>query len=287
MLDAWGNFYVIIGSSAAALTGLMFVVIALMPAVGVRRDLKALEAFASPTVVHFTAVLVIGAIQMMPQHTVETLRDSLVFAGLLGIAYMAIVIRRSVRQESYAPEFEDWAWHWVLPAVAYVNLFISSLFIVIATDGALVGVAASALLLLFVGIHNAWDAAIWMTTAGETVEDDERAIREVIDQWQVATKAGDLDAVLSLMTDDVVFLRAGQPSMNKKAFEESFRGFAGKVKFEAKQSIKDVRTTRDLAYCWSHMALTMDGKTRSGDILSVFRKIDGKWRLSRDANFVT
>jgi len=287
MLDAWGNFYVIIGSSAAALTGLMFVVIALMPAVGVRRDLRALEAFASPTVVHFTAVLVIGAIQMMPQHTLETLRDSLVVASLLGVAYMAIVIRRTVHQESYAPEFEDWAWHWVLPSIAYVNLFISSLFIVSAPDGALVGVAASALLLLFVGIHNAWDAAIWMTTAGETVEDDERAIRELIDHWLVATKAGDLDAVLSLMTDDVVFLRAGQPSMNKKAFEESFRGFAGKVKFEARQEVRDLRTNRELAYCWSHMTLTMDGKTRSGDILSVFRKIEGKWRLSRDANFVT
>jgi len=287
MLDAWGNFYVIIGSSAAALTGLMFVVIALMPAVGIRRDMRALEAFASPTVVHFTAVLVIGAIQMMPQHTLETLRDSLIVASLLGIAYMAIVIKRTVHQESYSPEFEDWAWHWVLPAIAYVNLFISSLFIERAPDGALVGVAASALLLLFVVIHNAWDAAIWMTTAGETVEDDERAIRDLIDQWMVATKAGDLDAVLSLMTDDVVFLRASQPSMDRKAFEESFRGFAGKVKFEAKQEIKDIRTARDQAYCWSNMTLTMDGKTRSGAILSVFRKIEGKWRLSRDANFVT
>src|SRR5579885_1720999 len=109
MLDAWGNFYVIIGSSAAALTGLMFVVIALMPVTRVQRDIKALEAFASPTIVHFSAVLVIGAILMMPQHTLQSLRASLIAAGACGVAFALLVIRRTIRQKSYQPEFEDWA----------------------------------------------------------------------------------------------------------------------------------------------------------------------------------
>jgi uncharacterized protein (TIGR02246 family) len=125
-----------------------------------------------------------------------------------------------------------------------------------------------------------------MTTAGEIMQDDDAAIRDVIDRWQRATKAGDLDAVLTLMTDDVVFLRAGQPTMNKESFKQSFRGFTGQTKFEAKQDIKEIRASGDLAYCWSHLTLTMADKTRSGDILTVFRKIDGKWLLSRDANFV-
>lgn len=288
MTEAWANFYVIIGSSAAALTGLMFVVIALMPTVRVRRDIKALEAFASPTVVHFTAVLFIGAVVMIPQHTLQTLRASLSTAGVFGVGFAGIVILRTMRQSSYAPEFEDWAWHCVLPAIAYVTLLLSSLLIVSASDGALVGVAVSALLLLFVGIHNAWDAAVWMTTAEDRMtDDDERAIGDVMEQWLRATKAADLDAVLKLMADDVVFLRAGQPTMNKTAFIESFKGFAGKVKFEAKQDVKEVHAAGDLGYAWSRMTLTMDGKTRAGDILSVFRKVDGKWLLSRDANFVT
>ncbi|HEY6843464.1 MAG TPA: SgcJ/EcaC family oxidoreductase [Thermoanaerobaculia bacterium] len=287
MLESWGNFYVIIGSSAAALTGLMFVVIALMPTVRVQRDIKALEAFASPTIVHFTAVLLIGAILMMPQHTLESLRATLIAAGAAGIGFALLVIRRTLHQKSYTPEFEDWAWHAVLPTIAYVTLFVSSLFVVADTDGALVGVASAALVLLFIGIHNAWDAAVWMTTAGESMEGDEQAIRNVIDQWQRATKAGDLAAVLALMTDDVVFLRAGQPPMNKETFKQTFRGFTGQVKFEAKQEIKEIRTSGDLAYCWSHLTLTMESKTRSGDILTVFRKIDGKWLLSRDANLLT
>ncbi|HJT17900.1 MAG TPA: SgcJ/EcaC family oxidoreductase [Thermoanaerobaculia bacterium] len=286
MLDAWGNFYVIIGSSAAALTGLMFVVIALMPVTRVQRDIKALEAFASPTIVHFSAVLVIGAILMMPQHTLESLRATLVVAGLAGVAFAMLVIRRTLHQKSYAPEFEDWAWHAVLPTIAYLTLLVSSFFIVADTDGALVGVASAALLLLFIGIHNAWDAAVWMTTAGEIMEDDDAAIRDVIDRWQRATKTADLDAVLKLMTDDVVFLRAGQPTMNKEAFKQSFRGFTGQTRFEAKQDIKEIRAAGDLAYCWSHLTLTMGDKTRAGDILTIFRKIDGKWLLSRDANFV-
>ena len=286
-LQGWDSFYVIIGSSAAALTGLMFVVIALLPATSRPRDANALDAFATPTIVHFCAVLLIGALIEIPRHSLVSLGACLVIAGAVGLTYAILVVRRTVRQQSYSPELEDWIWHCILPVIAYLSLFIASLFIVKAADRALVAVGASALLLLFVGIHNAWDAAVWMTTAEQTMQEDEKKIRELIDQWLRSTKEGDLQTILTLMADDVLFLTPGNPPMNKTVFAETFKSFAGKVKLDAKQEIKELRVSSALAYCWSHMTLTMEGKTRTGHILSVFRKHAGKWVLSRDANFVT
>ena len=49
------------------------------------------------------------------------------------------------------------------------------------------------------------------------MENDEKAIRELVTTWLDASKAGDTEKVLSLMTDDVVFLVAGQPPMRGKA----------------------------------------------------------------------
>ena len=286
MLEGWANFYVIIGSSAAALTGLMFVVIALMPEARVSSDPAALDAFASPNIVHFSAVLLISAFITIPRHSLQSLRACLLIAGIVGLGYAILVVVRTIRQRSYSPVLEDWIFHAILPVVAYSSLFIASIFIVRAADNALVGIATSALLLLFIGIHNAWDAALWMSTAGRTMQDDERSIRELMQRWLEATKAGDLQTVLSLMTDDVIFLTATQPPMNKEKFAAGFKSFAGKVKFEAKQDVKVIHVAGDLAYTFSSMSIAMDGKTRSGNILSIFRRVAGKWLLSRDANFV-
>lgn len=122
---------------------------------------------------------------------------------------------------------------------------------------------------------------------------DETKIREAIDRWRIATTANDLDAILSLMTDDALFLTPGKPPMTKDAFAASFRGFAGNVRIESKHDIHEIHASGDLAYCRSHIsvvATAMDTGARherSGHVLTVFRKsADGKWRLSRDANLI-
>jgi len=283
-LEGWDSFYVIIGSSAAALTGLMFVVIALMAGDDrVPRDAAALEAFATPTIVHFCAVLLIAAFISMPHHSIASLRWCLLLTGVAGLLYATWVTVKALRQKAYVPAMEDWIFHSILPVIAYASAFISSLMIGIPSEGGLFCVAGSALLLLFIGIHNAWDSAIWMTTTKErgSISEDERQIRDVIDRWHRATKAGDLHSVLALMTDDVVFLTPGKPPMTKDGFASAFR----KISEPIHQDIKEIRVSGDLAYCWSHISVTMDGKARTGPILSVFRKRDdGSWVLSRDAN---
>ena len=164
MIDGWENFYVIVGSSAAALTGLMFVVITLTAEMrtGKEDGGSAMDAFGSPTVLHFCFVLLVAAIVSTPRHTVTSLALSLFIPGLAGLVYTIIVVARMRRQTAYVPVMEDWIWHCVLPIAAYVSITISTVVLWYQPGVMLYVVGASALLLLYVGIHNAWDAATWM-----------------------------------------------------------------------------------------------------------------------------
>jgi hypothetical protein len=159
----WENFYVIAGSSAGALIGLQFVVITLiadMPVV--RGHPQAGAAFATPTIVHFGSVLLLSAILCAPW---QGIGGAAVLWGLLGfggIVYELIVARRMRVQTLYKPVLEDWLFHVLLPFVAYATLAGSAYYAARANAGrALFGVGAAALLLLFVGIHNAWDGVTY------------------------------------------------------------------------------------------------------------------------------
>jgi hypothetical protein len=156
----WETFYVIVGSSAAALTGLQFVVVALSA------DTEGLstgsDVFATPTVVHFCAVLLIAAILCVPRQTPASLAGCLAAEGIVGLIYVAIVALRFRKEMHYTPVLEDRIWHVVLPFTAYTALFVSGLSAYQHEVGALYVVAIAALLLLLIGIHNAWDAAVFI-----------------------------------------------------------------------------------------------------------------------------
>jgi hypothetical protein len=165
-LAAWESFYVIVGSSAAALTGLQFVVMSL---VGADRDDRSgpeeVGAFGTPTVVHFCATLLVAAILSAPWHAMAAVRWAVALCGAGGIVYSALVIRRARRQKGYRPVLEDWIWHSILPVIAYVAM------IGAATswgdDGrqGLFVIGGAALLLLYVGIHNAWDTVVYIAVS--------------------------------------------------------------------------------------------------------------------------
>ncbi|HKC80133.1 MAG TPA: hypothetical protein VKB91_02990 [Gemmatimonadaceae bacterium] len=161
-LAGWENFYIIVGLSAAALTGLMFVVIALTAETRGASDSGGMAAFASPTILHFCAVLLVSAILTTPGHTNASLSFSLFVSGLAGMAYSTRIIVRMRRQRAFTPENSDWVWYILLPLVGYVCLLGSAAVVWVGAGAALYSVAAGALLLLYVGIHNAWDAAIWV-----------------------------------------------------------------------------------------------------------------------------
>ncbi len=160
-LSGWENFYVIVGSSAGALIGLQFVVMALIAELPLRDAERAGRAFATPTVVHFGTALLLSALLSAPWHTVAAAADACGVLGLIGLVYAAIVARRMRVQTAYEPEFEDWLFYLLLPLAAYAMLAVSAYAARSHERQAMFGVAAAVLLLLFIGIHNAWDAVTY------------------------------------------------------------------------------------------------------------------------------
>jgi len=161
--SAWENFYVIVGSSAAALTGLQFVVVVL--GAEARSIGPEVGAFGTPTVVHFCAALLISAIVSVPWRAVANAALALGVVGVAGIVYMAVVIRRARRQTRYVPVLEDWLWHVVLPLICYSTFVVAALVLPLYPQPVLFVVAAATVLFLFIGIHNSWDNVTYAVLA--------------------------------------------------------------------------------------------------------------------------
>lgn len=161
-LAGWQNFYVIVGSSAGALIGLQFIAITLIANRPAAPDqAQAGAAFATPNIVHFGAVLLLAAIMNAPWHGFGGPGVAWALMGLGGVFYVAIVTWRMRKQRIYKPEFEDWLFHALLPFAGYASLAASACAVRANVNNALFGVGASSLLLLFVGIHNSWDAVTY------------------------------------------------------------------------------------------------------------------------------
>ena len=163
-LAEWESFYVIVGSSAAALTGLQFVVIALVSDRGVRVP-AATTAFSTPTIVHFAAVLGLSGVLSAPWHSLTLPLVTLTLLGIAGCVYVVSIRRAARRQREYKPVLEDRIFHWWLPFASYATLALCMPFHQFTTQ-VLFGIGGVALLLLFIGIHNAWDSAVYITQRG-------------------------------------------------------------------------------------------------------------------------
>ena len=161
LLAAWENFNVIVGSSGAALTGLQFVVIALISETPGHGSSREIRAFGTPTIVHFGAVLFIAAILSAPWERLSSVSLALTCCGIAGTVYGVITLRR-VRRTEYQPVMEDWIWFILLPLIAYVAVFVSALLFRSFPRRMLFIISGAMLLLLFIGIHNAWDTVTYL-----------------------------------------------------------------------------------------------------------------------------
>ena len=175
-LAQWNSFYVIVGSAAGALIGLQFVVMSLIADRPAIRAAEAGAAFATPTIIHFGVVLLLSAAISVPWHEIGTVSVVWVLVGLSGIAYAVVIARRMRVQTIYQPVFEDWFFHVLLPFAAYAILAGSAYVAHSHARPALFVVGAATLLLLFVGIHNAWDAVTYhvFIKTGEQREAEQR-----------------------------------------------------------------------------------------------------------------
>jgi hypothetical protein len=164
--DGWENFYVIVGSSAGALIGLQFVVMTLISDMPISRgNAQAGDTFTTPTVVHFGVVLLLSAVISAPWNGIATLAVLWGLLALGGVVYLVLIARRlrleTTTADTYKPVFEDWLFHVLLPLVAYAMLAVSAGAAYYHMRPALFLVGAAALLLLFIGIHNAWDTVTY------------------------------------------------------------------------------------------------------------------------------
>ena len=115
--------------------------------------------------------------------------------------------------------------------------------------------------------------------------DDETAIRALVATWMKASQDGDLDTVLDLMADDVVFMTPGREPFGKAEFRKGSESMKG-VTMQGRAEIRELQVLGNWAFIRNHIEVTMNGVTRAGYTLSLLRKDDGRWRLARDANLV-
>jgi hypothetical protein len=161
-LDGWENFYIIVGSSAGALIGLQFVVITLVADRPIAAsNPQAANAFSTPGIIHFGAVLLLSAIVCAPWDGIGAVSIVWGLMSLCGMIYTVVVGRRMRAQTAYKPVFEDWLFHALLPLAAYAAMGVSACLAQLHERTALFIVAAASLVLLFIGIHNAWDIATY------------------------------------------------------------------------------------------------------------------------------
>jgi uncharacterized protein (TIGR02246 family) len=127
--------------------------------------------------------------------------------------------------------------------------------------------------------------------AGGAMTDDEQAIRELVLTWMKASEAGDVNTVLSLMTDDMIFMVPGREPFGKEEFRAASEGMKN-VRLAGTSDIREIKVLGDWAYIRNYIEITVtppDGTSmqRRGYTLSILRKQSyGKWALCRDANLV-
>jgi uncharacterized protein (TIGR02246 family) len=126
------------------------------------------------------------------------------------------------------------------------------------------------------------------------MSEDEKQIREMVEQWMAASKAGDTERVPSMVADDVVFLGAGRPPMTRAGFAaaSAAQSQGGKPDIEGVSEIQEIKVLGDWAFMWTKLRVTIRPPgattvmTKAGYTLSVLKKQNGQWVITRDANML-
>ena len=173
MFVGWGEFYSMVGQAAATLIGLMFVIVTLGAALGGVLRRKASESavplLVTPTLVHFGAILFIATVALVPQGSDVAVLIALLACGLAGLAYVAIVGSRIFSGRSALMDPSDIGAHVAyvpVPAIAYLLIVVSSITALAGWGHSSLAVGAGVVLLLAVGIRNAWGMALFLARSG-------------------------------------------------------------------------------------------------------------------------
>jgi hypothetical protein len=160
-IEAWHEFYVMLGSGAAALTGLLFVIASLGPHVMASHTETGVKAFVSPIAVHFTSALVVSALMLAAVVPSSALGALLSLGGLGGIIYTAWTRAHEQWRRNKLPPL-DWIWFAGLPYLGFALILGSGIAVAMHVTLGLHSVALATTLLIVVGIRNAWDVVLWV-----------------------------------------------------------------------------------------------------------------------------
>jgi hypothetical protein len=166
-LQAWHEFYFLLGTSAAALTGLMGVVISINPDTIAERPTSGVRAFVTPTMVFFTTAFIVSALLLVPDLSLRSLAVLLALTGIAGVAYLVWVrghhyYVHGIEGQPPSLDAEDWIFFIGLPYLSYLLLVAAAVGIWLHARFGPPTLAFTTMLLLVIGIHNAWDLVIWL-----------------------------------------------------------------------------------------------------------------------------
>jgi hypothetical protein len=170
LIRPWHDFYLLVGTASATLVGLMFVAASIGAQVFKEENRAAIEAFISPTVVHFSTALFACIIATMPGHTGLEFILLLSVLGLAGLGYSARVWTQLIVRHKFSVDAIDRLFYAVIPGIGQLLVFLSGVMLLTLPAAGLDCLAIAILLLLLAGIRNAWDMTMWIVIRAPVAE---------------------------------------------------------------------------------------------------------------------
>jgi hypothetical protein len=170
LIRPWHDFYLLVGTASATLVGLMFVAASIGAQVFKEENRAAMQAFISPTVVHFSTALFACILATIPEHTGMELIVLLSVLGLAGLGYSARVWTQLIVRRKFSVDAFDRLFYAVIPGIGQFLVFLSGVMMLTAPAAGLDCLAIALIALLLVGIRNAWDMTLWIVIRAPTAE---------------------------------------------------------------------------------------------------------------------
>ncbi len=170
LIEDWHDFDLLVGTAAATLVGLMFVAASIGASIYTEKNRPGMQAFISPTVVHFTSVLVLALLALVPTHDWLTLAGLLALVGVGGGIYSANLWMQLFVRRRFDVDIVDRLFYAALPALGYLLLLLAAFFLLRQSEAGLDLLAAAQITLLLAGIRNAWDMMMWIVIRVPTTE---------------------------------------------------------------------------------------------------------------------
>jgi len=168
LLHDWHDFYLLAGTASATLVGLMFVAASIGASIFSEENRPGMNAFVSPTVVHFSAVLLISLMLIAPIHRWFALGALLGSGGILGTAYSAKILMQIVIRQKFKVDLLDRVFYALVPVTGYLLVLLSAVLLLTQTPAGVTIIAVAVLILLLAGIRNAWDMTVWIAIRAPT-----------------------------------------------------------------------------------------------------------------------